>query len=245
MDKNYERDLKQWVDEKLATLALAETWQLDTERALARFKERRSRKEKKLAIWRWITVPALAIGLCLVALPQPRSSVLRFCQQLACRSVNSPLVSADVKTLIDGQAVPDFHLKDAWGRDVQISSYQGKVVLLNFWATWCGGCREEIPAFIEFQEKYGNRGFTAIGIAMDTEGWTKVKPYLETSKINYPVVLGNDDLGKQYGLGSMPMTYLIDRSGKIAATYVGLVDRGNCENAISRLLEKSWREGRE
>ena len=238
MDKNYERDLNEWVDEKLATLALGETWQPDPERALARFKEQRSRKEKKLAIWRWITVPALAIGLCLVALPQPRSSVLRFCQQLACRSVNSPLVSADVKTLIDGQAVPDFHLKDAWGRDVQISSFQGKVVLLNFWATWCGGCREEIPAFIEFQDKYRNRGFTAIGIAMDTEGWTKVKPYLKTSKMNYPVVLGNDDLAKQYGLGSMPMTYLIDRSGKIAATYVGLVDRGNCENVISRLLEK-------
>jgi cytochrome c biogenesis protein CcmG/thiol:disulfide interchange protein DsbE len=112
------------------------------------------------------------------------------------------------------------------------------VVLLNFWATWCGGCREEIPAFIEFQEKYRNRGFTAIGIAMDTEGWTKVKPYLEASKINYPVLLGNDDLGKQYGLGSMPMTYLIDRRGKIAATYVGLADRSNCENVISRLLKK-------
>jgi cytochrome c biogenesis protein CcmG/thiol:disulfide interchange protein DsbE len=238
MDKNYEMDLNHWVDEKLATLGAGEGWQPDTERALARFKEQRSRTERKLAIWRWITVPALAVGLCLVALPQPRLSVLRFCQQLACRNVNSRLVSADVKKLVDGQAAPDLHLKDAWGQDVQVSAHKGKVVLLNFWATWCEGCQKEIPTFIEFQDKYRNRGFAAIGVSMDAEGWAKVKPYLETSKINYAVVVGNDDVAKEFGLGSMPMTYLIDRDGKIAATYVGLVDKSNCENAINRLLHK-------
>ena len=231
-------ELNQWVDDKLATLGLDESWQPDIERALARFKEQRSRRESKLAIWRWIAVPALALGLCLVALPEPRLSVLRFCQQLACRNVNSPLVSADVKALNNRKAAPDFHLKDAWGQDVQISSFKGKVVLLNFWATWCEGCREEIPTFIELQERYRNRGFAAIGISMDAEGWTKVKPYLERSRINYPVVVGNDEVAKPYGLASMPVTYLIDRSGKVAATYVGLVDKNSCESAILRLLEK-------
>lgn len=238
MDKNYETDLNQWVTEKLATLGAGETWLLDTERALLRLREQRSRKERKLAIWRWTTVPALALALCLGALPQPRSSVWRFCQQLACRNVSAPLVSADAKTLVDGQAAPDFRLKDAWGQDVEVSGFKGKVVLLNFWATWCEGCREEIPAFIEFQDTYRNRGFAAIGVAMDAEGWAKVKPYLEASRINYSVVVGNDDVAKRYGLGSMPMTYLIDRNGKIAATYVGLADKSHCETAISRLLDK-------
>ena len=91
---------------------------------------------------------------------------------------------------------------------------------------------------IEFQEKYRNRGFATVGISMDADGWAVVKPYLETSKINYPIVVRNDDVAKQYGVGSMPMTYLIDRNGKIAATYVGLVDKNNCENVINRLLSK-------
>src|SRR6516162_4081809 len=116
MDKIYEMDLNHWVDEKLATLGAGEGWRPDTERALARFKEQRSRTERKLAIWRWTTVPALALGLCLVALPQPRLSVLRFCQQLACRNANSRLVSADVKKLVDGRARPSFKGRVGAGR---------------------------------------------------------------------------------------------------------------------------------
>jgi cytochrome c biogenesis protein CcmG/thiol:disulfide interchange protein DsbE len=236
MDKNYEMDLNRWVDEKLATLGATDKWQPDTERALARFKELHARKGGRLMLWRWAAAPLLALCLCLAVLPRPRSFALHVWEELTSGNVNRPPVSAAVKTLIDGQLAPDFHLKDAWGQEVQVSALKGKVVLLNFWATWCEGCQEEIPAFIDFQEKYRNRGFAMVGISMDADGWAVVKPYLEASKINYSIVIGNDDVAKRYGVGSMPMTYLIDRNGKIAATYVGLVDKNNCENVINRLL---------
>jgi peroxiredoxin len=238
MDKNYEVDLNRWVNEKLATLGAADKWQPDTERALARFKELHGRKGGRLMLWRWAAAPLLAGFLCLAVLPRTRSFGLHVWEELTSGNVDLHPVSAAVKTLLDGQPAPDFHLKDAWGQEVQLSAFKGKVVLLNFWATWCEGCQEEIPTFIEFQEKYRNRGFATIGISMEATSWSTVKPYLETSKINYPVVVRSDDVAKQYGVGSMPMTYLIDRNGKIAATYVGLVDKNNCENVINRLLSK-------
>ena len=114
--------------------------------------------------------------------------------------------------------------------------YRGKVVLLNFWATWCHGCVQEIPWFIEFQERYRRDGLQVIGVAMDDEGWTKVRPYMKKTGVNYPVLIGNERLGKQYGLGAMPMTILFGRDGKIASTHKGVVDRSACEEEIRKLL---------
>src|SRR6266571_4135126 len=89
---------------------------------------------------------------------------------------------------------PDFALRDSRGASITLSHYKGRVVLLDFWATWCTGCKVEIPWYMEFQSKYARRGLTSIGVAMDEEGWQKVKPYLETHPITYPIVLGNPDL---------------------------------------------------
>lgn len=238
MDKSYEMDLNRWVDDKLATLSSTDKWQPDTERALARLKELHGHKGGRVMLWPWAAAPLLALCLCLAVLPRSRSFALHVWEELTSGNVNLPPASAAVKTLIEGQPAPDFHLKDAWGQELQVSAFKGKVVLLNFWATWCEGCQEEIPAFIDFQEKYRNRGFATVGISTDADGWAVVKPYLEASRINYSIVIGNDDVAKRYGVGSMPMTYLIDRNGKIAATYVGLVDKNNCENVINRLLGK-------
>lgn len=145
-------------------------------------------------------------------------------------------VSAAAMTLKDGQAAPDFTLKDASGDDLKLSAYKGKAVLLNFWATWCHGCKLEIPWLMEFQDKYKKSGFAVVGVAMDDDGWKSVKPFVEEKKMNYPVVVGNEELGNRYGLSSMPMTFLIDREGKIAATYVGVVDKEACEYQIRRLV---------
>jgi peroxiredoxin len=137
---------------------------------------------------------------------------------------------------VSRKAAPSFRLEDPNGAPVRLSDYQGRVVLLNFWATWCHGCKLEIPWFMEFQSKYRERGLTVIGVSMDDDGWKSVKPYLAEHKLNYPVVIGNQDLGKQYGLDGMPMTLLIDGEGKIAATYSGMVDRTKCESEIRNLL---------
>ncbi|HYX83256.1 MAG TPA: redoxin domain-containing protein, partial [Gemmatimonadales bacterium] len=140
----------------------------------------------------------------------------------------------------DRKPAPDFELRDANDARITLSSYKGRVVLLDFWATWCTGCKVEIPWYMEFQKKYARRGLTSIGVAMDEEGWQKVKPYLETHPINYPIVLGYPDLVKPYQIANMPVTLLIDRQGKIADAHIGVVVKDTWEREIRQLLnEKS------
>ena len=122
------------------------------------------------------------------------------------------------------------------GAAVQLSDYNGKVVLLNFWATWCGGCKVEIPWFIEFETMYGDRGFAVVGVSLDDEGWEVVGPFLDERKVNYVVVLGDPELAARYNLTALPMTLLLDREGEIAFSHVGLVDKANVEKQIQELL---------
>ena len=138
-----------------------------------------------------------------------------------------------------GKPAPDFSLADANGAPIRLSAYRGKVVLLDFWATWCGGCKTEIPWYIEFQDKYRDAGLAAIGVSMDADGWKSVKPFLADHKLNYPVVIGNDDLGEQFGVINMPLTLLIDRNGKIAESHAGVVDKDNFESKIRSLLHEN------
>jgi cytochrome c biogenesis protein CcmG/thiol:disulfide interchange protein DsbE len=133
---------------------------------------------------------------------------------------------------------PDFNLKDATGKDVTLADLKGKVVLVNFWATWCEGCQVEIPWFVEFQKEYAGRGLVVVGISMDDDGWKSVKPWIEKKKVNYPIVIGTEGLGKQYGLLSMPLTALVDREGKIADVHQGIVDKMATEQKIRDLLQR-------
>lgn len=153
---------------------------------------------------------------------------------------SSSTVKAAVKPAKDRKAAPDFSLKDATGATLKLSDLKGKVVLLNFWATWCGPCKVEIPWFIEFQQTYKDRNFSVVGVSMDDDGWTSVKPYVTEKKINYRIVIGDDMLAKVYGgVESLPTTFIIDRSGRIATSHVGLVSKKQYENDIQHLLEVS------
>jgi peroxiredoxin len=140
---------------------------------------------------------------------------------------------------------PSFSLTDANGERINLSDYKGKVVLLDFWATWCGGCKLEIPWYMEFDKKYRRNGLAVIGVSMDEDGWKAVRPFLLKKKdeetggntaMKYPVVIGNDGLAKEYGLTSMPMTLLIDREGKIALSHTGVVNKDDFEGHILQLL---------
>ena len=136
------------------------------------------------------------------------------------------------------KAAPDFDLKDEYGKSVRLSDYRGKVVLLDFWATWCGPCRIEIPWFSELERQNKNKGFAVLGVAMDDEGWKVIKPFVSELKINYRVLLGNDQASHDYGgLEALPTTFLIDRDGKIAAVHVGLANRKDFENGVEQLLQ--------
>ncbi len=157
---------------------------------------------------------------------------------LALAGCGSSTVRAAVKADKDRKSAPDFALKDADGKTVHLSEYKGKVVLLDFWATWCAPCKVEIPWFMEFEQQFKDKGFAVLGVSMDEDGWTVVKPYLQQLKMNYRIVLGNDQVGDQYGgVDSLPTTFLIDRQGKIAATHVGLSGgKEDFRNDIANLL---------
>jgi cytochrome c biogenesis protein CcmG/thiol:disulfide interchange protein DsbE len=136
------------------------------------------------------------------------------------------------------QAAPELNLADSEGKNVELKEYRGKIVVVDFWATWCHGCKTEIPWFAEFQRKYGANGLNVIGISMDDDGWKVVKPFIKEEGVPYRIVLGNDSIAKQYAIGNMPDTFLIDRDGRIAAAYAGVVDREDIERNIQTLLAK-------
>lgn len=158
---------------------------------------------------------------------------------LAGCSSSKPVKAASVKPDRERKQAPDFALKDGNGKTVHLSDYRGKVVLLDFWATWCGPCRIEIPWFKEFERTHKDKGFSVLGIAMDDDGWNAVKPFAAELGINYRIVLGDDTTAELYGgIGSLPTTFLIDRDGKIASVHVGLSGKDNFERDIQQLLQK-------
>jgi peroxiredoxin len=131
----------------------------------------------------------------------------------------------------------NFTLSDANGSPVKLSDYKGKVVLLNFWATWCGPCKVEIPWFIEFEKTYKDRGFAVLGISMDDDGWKAVRPFVAQRGMNYPVMVGNERVSRLFGgIDSLPATFLIDRLGKIASMHLGLVSKRDYEAEIHKLI---------
>ena len=137
------------------------------------------------------------------------------------------------------KAAPNFTLTDSKGTSVRLSDYQGRVVVLDFWATWCHGCKIEIPWYMEFQNKYKDKGLSVIGVAMDEDGWKSVRPFLKKKRMNYAVVVGNEALAKLYAVDALPVTLLIDRDGKIADAHAGMVDKDAFESEIRVLLQDS------
>src|SRR5260370_13761054 len=175
MEKNNEMDANHWVDDHLAKLGSSNEWRPNVTRAFARFKEQRDRRE--FGIRRWTRVAAIVTVLILlvVALPGPRAVAHRMWDSLFAKPPEK--VSAAAKTLKEGQAPPDFTLKDAIGAEIRLSALQGKVVLLNFWATWCHGCKTEIPWFMKFAGRYSHNGLVVLGVSLDEDGWKSVKRY--------------------------------------------------------------------
>lgn len=132
---------------------------------------------------------------------------------------------------------PNFSLTDLSGQKLELANYKGKVVLLDFWATWCGPCRVEIPGFVELQSKYRDKGFVVIGISMD-DGPEPVRDFYRAYKMNYPVALGDDRLGGLYGgILGLPTSFVIGRDGRIYAKHVGATEVGLFEDEIKELLE--------
>lgn len=132
---------------------------------------------------------------------------------------------------------PNFTLKDENGTNVSLADYKGKVVLLNFWATWCGPCQVEIPWFMQFEQQFKSQGFAVLGVSMDDDGWQAVKPFITSHKVNYRILLGNDVVGNLYGgLDALPTSFVVDREGRLAYTHVGLAGKNEYLQEIQSLL---------
>jgi peroxiredoxin len=131
---------------------------------------------------------------------------------------------------------PDFSLPQLNGQSLQLSAYRGKVVLLDFWATWCTPCREEIPHLVELQNKHRDQGLQIIGISMD-DSPEPVREFYQHFQMNYPVVMGNAEIGELYGgvLG-LPIAFVIGRDGRISAKHIGATDASVLEQDIQKLL---------
>ena len=142
------------------------------------------------------------------------------------------------KPKASGNLAPDFTVKDIDGRMLTLSDYKGKVVLLNFWATWCAPCRTEIPHFVEMQNRFGPDGFQVIGISMDDDA-KPVREFAQQFGLNYPVAVGDDKLAEGYGgvLG-LPISFVIDREGRIYAKHIGAADAAVFDNEVRGLLGK-------
>ena len=137
---------------------------------------------------------------------------------------------------VDPEPAPRWVLQDLDGETVRSSDFAGKVVVLNFWATWCPPCRMEIPGFVKLQEELG-ADVTIVGVSLDQTGVAEVKAFSERMKINYPVVMGNAEIVSDYGgIEAIPTTFIIDRDGQIRNVHRGYLTRGALENAVKPLL---------
>lgn len=185
-----------------------------------------------------IALAVLGTGLLLSSyFTAPASSAGGGCLAIIPLSLGDNSVQQIANTGTENRLAPNWQLQDLEGKSVKLSDFKGKVVLLNFWATWCPPCRREIPDFVALQKQYADKGLVIIGVSMDEGGAEVVKPFAKKIGINYPIVLGDQKTAAAYGgIQVVPTTFVIDKTGKIAAQHEGGADRTTFEAEIKKLL---------
>jgi peroxiredoxin len=243
-------DTDRIIAERFGSLGADDTWQPELSAGLARLNEqraaRRSRTRRRALLasgFAAACLPVMAFPVtrafaahCVSACVTGTSAVRQFLLGSAPgRSASTTYVKAE-----DRRMAPDFVLSDASGQPVRLSDSRGKVVLLNFWATWCAPCEQEIPWFIDFQRSRQALGFSVLGVSMDDGGWAAVKPYIDAHKVNYAVAIGNEKIAALFSgpHPAVPLTLIIDRSGRIAAIHAGLCSRAEYEADIDAVLNE-------
>lgn len=144
-----------------------------------------------------------------------------------------------VRPAAERAVAKDFTLKDLTGKDVKLSQFKGKVVLIDCWATWCGPCRMGIPDLIELQKTYQKQGFEVLGLSIDKQGATVVKPFAQQAGINYTMLVGGESVAATWVPdGRIPTTWMIDKQGRVVQKYLGLTQKAQFEAVIAQLLKE-------
>jgi thiol-disulfide isomerase/thioredoxin len=152
---------------------------------------------------------------------------------------NKPVINQESSSLTGNNKAPEFSLTSTNGKEIKLSNYKGKIVILDFWATWCGPCRKGIPDLIELQREF-DKDLVVIGISLDAETKKNVIPFMQKIGINYPVVYGTFEVTKLYGgVGGIPTSFVINKKGEIVDKHVGLVPKSQYSDLINKLLNKS------
>jgi len=136
------------------------------------------------------------------------------------------------------KAMPDFVLQDLAGNRVKLSDFSGKAVLLNFWATWCPPCKAELPDLVEIQKQFGGDQFTVIGVSLDQTGVEGVRRFVQEWQLNFPILMGNEDIVVSYGnFRGIPTSFLLDSRHELTRRYTGLVTRKMLETDLSKVFD--------
>jgi cytochrome c-type biogenesis protein len=144
---------------------------------------------------------------------------------------------SDTPRLTQSTPAPDFSLESLDGKNMRLSDFRGKAVLLNFWATWCSPCKIEMPWFVELQKQYGPQGLQIVGVAMDDANKEDIAKFAKEMGVNYTILLGKESVGDQYGgVPALPETFFIGRDGKIVDKIIGLKGKGEIEDSIKKAL---------
>lgn len=139
----------------------------------------------------------------------------------------------------DLKEAPDFTLEMMNGEMFTLSDHEGKIIVLNIWATWCPPCRKEIPDFIEIQKNMREEGVLFVGVALDQEGWKVVRPFAKKYGINYPIVVDNGTVRRKYGpFRGIPTTFIINREGKVAYVSLGMTPKSVLKPVLNKLVNK-------
>jgi peroxiredoxin len=140
--------------------------------------------------------------------------------------------------LTQSSLAPDFSLESLDGKTMRLSDLRGKAVLLNFWATWCGPCKIEMPWFVELQNRYASQGLQILGVAMDDASKEDIGKFAKEMGVNYPILIGKESVGDQYGgVPALPESFLISRDGKIVDKIIGLRGKAEIEDSVKKALD--------
>src|SRR6185295_8290037 len=214
-------DIDRWVDEHLASLTPA-PWQPDASARLAELHRHRAIRAARRLRW---AGAAVVITVVSVSLPVTRA----FGERCVGTCVNATKLvgqwlrvdePAAAQPAVVGAALgniaPDLVGMDSQGKPVHLSSLRGRVVVLNFWATWCGPCVAEVALMNDLRTRFGAQDLAVVGVSMDADGWASVGPFAAAHSIDYALAVGDDNVADSYGgVGQLPTTFILDREGRI------------------------------